>query len=432
MLKHGLGRAVLCLRDEPDPAHFRYILRRACLEDWRYDSQIDERRAHYLFDVIQATQEPQFYVAVVRNALDTIATPQEAETASRSQVIALAALLTKSKDGDLRDALYWAIERAVREPDQAILSDIRDAVIEMDGIAGYRFLAEQWLRFPDDDEERWEDIFLLGKLYEQLGDATAAADALDALAQDAPHLASYITTSRRAWDGHNIAVNKAREQRQTAQSAAPTEAEIYAYINGAKRPKPRIHLVETELRERLAEELNQEADRERRLRYLRLLRSSAQPLAFPGDPQILLRFIRRDEDEQVAWHAALALEHTPHPEVRAAALEFLHTETRLEHGVRLLPINPGSEDLTLLTELLARDWEPDRFHHIGAGILKYVELHNDPELIPVMLLCYEKMACAFCRGLIVRELLKRDALPSSLRAECHYDANPDTRELVQS
>ncbi len=180
----------------------------------------------------------------------------------------------------------------------------------------------------------------------------------------------------------------------------------------------------------MAEELNRETDRERRIRYLRLFRSSAHPLPFPGDPGILLRLVRQIEDERVAWYAALALEHTTHPAVRAAALELLQTEGRTAHDACLFRANPGPEDAELFMELLARGMDANAFHHIGLSILEYVERHDDPSLIPIMLACYEQMACTVCRGGIVRELQKRNALPPMHRTECRYDANLHTRELA--
>lgn len=428
MLQRGLGRAVLFLRTRPDTTQFREIIRATCLEDWRSDSQVEESRAVFLFDVVQATREPKYYAQYVRDVLETIATPQEAENTCRPQVIALATSLTKNGDGDLKDTIYAAVRRIVTEPGQDILSRVDDDIIRMDGIVGYRFLAEQWLWSPREDEDKWDAIFLLSELDDQLGGA--APEALDALAKEAPHLATYITSARKARDVHNLENEKRKSSAKSARSVAPTGEDIHAYLNGVKRPKPRIHLVNAPTRERLAEELTRETDRERQVRYLRLFRSSAEPISFPGDPQALLRLVRQTEDERVAWYAALSLEHTTHPAIRTAALEFLRTENRRPHGTRLLPANPGPGDATLLLEQLARDDDPDEFHHIGMGILDYVERHGDPDLIPVMLACYEKMACSFCRGLIVRELLKRDALPLMLRAECHYDANSDTRDLV--
>ncbi len=153
MLRLGLGRAVLFLRGRPDAARFRDVIREACREDWRYDRQIEENRAPYLFDVIEATGEPGYYADYVRDALEAIATPREAEGTCRLQLFALAARLTKNGHANLRDALYRVIERTAGETDG--ITSFGHIVIDLDGIAGYRFLAEQRVRNSDADENQW-------------------------------------------------------------------------------------------------------------------------------------------------------------------------------------------------------------------------------------------------------------------------------------
>ncbi|MBC8137290.1 MAG: hypothetical protein H8F28_15530 [Fibrella sp.] len=433
MLRHGLGRAVLFLRNEPDLARFHDIIREACLKDWRYDSQVEADRAPYLFDVIEASGEPEYYAAFVHDELETIATPQEAEGACRPQLLALAALLTKSGHGDLKAALYQTIGRTAGETDG--ITGHGHILIGLDGITGYRFLVEQLIRFPQTDEDRWSEIRLLNSLNELLGE-TAAAEALDRLALDAQHLAPYLMVIRQACADDKVPVISASEPLTSARApitasrtAVPIQQKIHAYISGEHRAKPRMRLVNRAVWEQLAAELGRETDRERRTRYLYLFRS-AGCVPFPGDPEVLLRLIRQTEDERLTWGALAALEYTTHPTIRATALELLRTDHRVVHGMRLLPYNPGVGDADLMAEHVSRDQDPDTFHFISLGILNYVKRHADPGLIPVMLTCYEKMRCALCRRQIVHELLKRDALPPELRAECRYDADPETRTYV--
>ncbi len=103
---------------------------------------------------------------------------------------------------------------------------------------------------------------------------------------------------------------------------------------------------------------------------------------------------------------------------------------RVEHGVCLLPFNPGAGDTALLTAALVSTEDVDNRHVTGMSIRDYAKRNPSSELIPALLLCYETAACSFCRRHTVEYLIAANALPPETVAECAYDANVDTREEV--
>ena len=74
--------------------------------------------------------------------------------------------------------------------------------------------------------------------------------------------------------------------------------------------------------------------------------------------------------------------------------------------------------------------EPHRQIINGVNGLDVVDARQSANLVPVLLLAYERVPCAFCRGRVVEALLERGALPDSLREECRWDSNGVTRDLV--
>ena len=70
------------------------------------------------------------------------------------------------------------------------------------------------------------------------------------------------------------------------------------------------------------------------------------------------------------------------------------------------------------------------YHIAGFNFRSIAKAHLTPQAAPSLLLLYENGPCSLCRRHCVELLLKLDALPTSLRAECRYDADEDTRKLV--
>ena len=264
MLRHGLGRAVLFLRNAPDATPYREIVRRACREDWRYDHQTEDRRAPYLFDVIHATGEPTYYAGGVADALRTIRTPDVAQGTHRFQLFSLAARLTSSGDGDLRDAMYAALERLADEPDE--LTDVGEAVIELDGITGYRYLAGLLARNPPrDEDDRWREVWLLEDLIKRFGEDEVSDRLRAALLE--PATAAYVAdVARRLADSNR----EIKERPAFAPPPPPTDAEIAAYLDSTNNTKPRTRFASRETMRRLAGEFAVKADRGRQSRYVQL------------------------------------------------------------------------------------------------------------------------------------------------------------------
>src|SRR4051794_649608 len=60
LLEKGLGRAIVYLQTH-DAAPFREVILHACTHDLRFDRQLEPSRGRYLFDLVQHTQEPEYY-----------------------------------------------------------------------------------------------------------------------------------------------------------------------------------------------------------------------------------------------------------------------------------------------------------------------------------------------------------------------------------
>ncbi len=87
-------------------------------------------------------------------------------------------------------------------------------------------------------------------------------------------------------------------------------------------------------------------------------------------------------------------------------------------------------------ERLVADWigeaaDPEERHGLQLGALTFFKAHPYRDIeVPVWELLYEEGVCGFCRGSVVRRLMKLAALREDLRAECAWDSVAETRASV--
>jgi hypothetical protein len=388
---------------------------------------LEDERSPYLYDVIHATGEPLYYVERIAGALYTLGTSGRLDNLYPEQLIRLAVRLTKNEIRDLREPMYRAVGSVVEE-DYGI-AHIQEEIIALDGVAGYWRLVEQVRHRLRPDEERWTEIGLIDELSRQLG-KTATAATLKASAEGNAERMRYLEVIQkvRRRQEYRASLSQRRKKKTFVLS------DVRAYINAPpeKRvPKPRMKFLHEAVRRRVWSDFKTETDPVRQLRYIKILRTCPY-IPFPGDPKVVLPLIQQTESEQLARQAVRLLEDTRHASVRAAALELVTRKERVPHAIELLASNPGEGDLQLLENVVRQEWKGRAFEYIGMGIRRYIKNCSSPDYVPILLACYEKLACSFCRNHVVEMLLQQDALPTALREECFFDADGDTRDLFRS
>src|SRR4051794_19974732 len=100
-LRRGLGRAVLFLQQQKDTTPFREIILDACAHNWAYDRQMEDHRSLYMFDVIHATGELEYYAERLREWLKA---PRKDDYVG--QILDLNTMLAKAGDEQARQAVY--------------------------------------------------------------------------------------------------------------------------------------------------------------------------------------------------------------------------------------------------------------------------------------------------------------------------------------
>ena len=208
-LSCGFGRVILFLR-ENDAAPFREAILDSCLHHRAFDQQTESYRTEYLCDIMQATGEPEFYAARIRQALGT-----DNGDYSYGQLYEMAARLARSGDVGARRVMYDRFARNAARHETTGADDI----VALDGLDGYLFVTKQWQRHPLPEEDHWEEAALLETLEGQTG-PQEAREALKRVAQSRPEMTASLAEVEKSGrnGGRTVPVAHLSERRPTRTS----------------------------------------------------------------------------------------------------------------------------------------------------------------------------------------------------------------------
>ncbi len=397
----------------------RETLLEACLNNQRYDSQCEDSRGKYLYELIHDSGNAEFYRDKVLASLEE-ANPERDREQQRSwyQRLELTRYFAQAGDSDTRAALYNVLFRDALVHDFSAAADI----VALDGLAGLlTVLGKMDGLEPDEYDEQAEA--LVWKLKERDGDE-ATEQQIERAAQDTPTLAALLHAVREAKQARDEARNQRKAQpRLTYQQVREKihAAAASGYISGLWSWG--LEAADEELA-LVAADLLAESDPLRQRHYLWLFRKRVFPLDFHS----LLPLVRR-EDRRLSSAATAALANITHPDIREFALRLLPEPLWRDQAVDLMTANPGPDDFALLAYWLQRT-EADLMHWMDISSRGYAEAHYSAAAIPCLLFLYENTPCSLCRGAAVRMLAKHDTLPEWMPQECLHDADSDTRQVA--
>lgn len=410
----GFGRVVIFLQ-ENDARPFREVILDSCLHHRAFDRQTESYRADYLLDIIDATREPEFYAARIRQALAT-----DDEDYSYGQLYELAARFAEKGDEEARRVMYDRFTRQAVQQDTTGADDL----ITLDGLNGYLFVAEQWQRHPLPEEDHWEEAWLLKTVEKQIGQEETR-QALGRAAQEQPALAAYLAEveeKRTRW--HNW-------RREHKPAPVPSYDDLRTWIADAKQTtrwqkwRSWSRRLDEETLARLAHDLLTETDRGPLLKLLHLFRE--RPFPLPIDRLLTLA---RGRDEDLAEAAQWALGNLTDQRIRDLALELGTAETPPVATLRLLHNNFALSDYQRIERIVREDMDADEFHHLGIIVRDLIKDHLSPEAQPTLQELYDRGRCTLCRNHVVELLASLGPLPAWIRQECRYDADTQTRSLA--
>jgi hypothetical protein len=410
-LRKGIGRAVLYLKTHNSKPHLEASLH-ACTHNLAYDSQCESSREQYLKDLIQASGEEEFF----RDGLMLVLAAEMIDTdqIDLDQIIAVARMFAERGDAAIKNAMYRAVGRAGFERAGSCYTDL----IALDGIHGLVVASE---RFPatTPDDDLWVVNTLLTALEDRDGSDSANA-AIEEASRQRPALKTLVERARRVSGAGVGAGESPRLDYLSLKLAIRKESKFRNLIGWGRTAR-------VEELEMAADDLIEETDRNRLLTYLSIIRRAQ----FPSSINKVLE-LAESGDGRISRAAINVLAQISDSRIRELLPKLMYIPERRRDAVELMISNYYEGDFQRIEESLreTRD-DADCLHDLGIGVHHLLAVHCPPTAVNSLVLLYENGPCSLCRGEFVEKLIALELIPQWMREECRFDADPDTRKLVQ-
>ncbi len=426
MLHAGMGRAILFLMNQ-DTAQYRDVILDACLHNYAYDKQCEDERADYLYPLIKASGEIEYYRENILSAL-----PLETDYYDAEQLLDFAVLFARDGCEQARSAIYDKLHRRNTDALPRDLSGVSQ-IIELDGISGLIHCLE-YIESNPDLIGAYQDDMLIWQA-EEVTSIEEVRLALIEAVQNKPAVARMLASINEysiEWTAEEI-VRKRKEMRGSHKSLSDTISSETTWQELKKRPEFRRLLPswsrvasDSEF-ERAALDLESFTDPKQLAAYLRLF--VKRP--FPLDPNKLIKLVDYP-DEGVVWRALTDLETIHHPDVRALFMRIIEVPELSDQAIGLLRSNYETGDDQIIMRLLEAENDLDNLHALCGDTNHTYQENPVPEGNEPLLLVYEKVPCALCRHTCLEIIQSLAEIPDWMIEECRYDSNSGTRELAES
>jgi hypothetical protein len=409
-LRKGLGRALQwALSGRLDHG----LLLEACLQDQRFDLQVESSRAEWLWQMIRAAGAMEPFRVPILHALHDLS-----DEHSGSHLCEMARLYAQAGDEAFRTRLYEIVEQ---KPFAHIPWLGEEEIMGLDGEQGFLFAARARGQLLAGRKWECDDDSLMNRAIERFG-MERARGVLDEFPDEA------INRFRENWQrGHNVPKGGGIQAHQDRMAAIPIEEALRA-AEGADR---RFWLrgwgrcaKETDLQivlQRLCTE-----------REPRVIVNLLNVFAARGLPNIDPRLIElcRHDDENVRQRAFGALQQNSHPLVREVAMTELHKGIREGGVVALFIKNYRQGDEHRILEAMELPEDECELHWLLMDVIKVLEKNREADCSRLGVICYALTPCETCRFDAARLLFNQQVAPEWLAEECQYDSGEDCRQLV--
>ena len=412
-IKRGTGETHLIMMANPK-MDFSSDITKAALINYAYDSQSEGSRSDYVFELIGLSNQKE---KIKKKILDKLQNEKE-DTWALDQLFDIAALFAKQGDKEAKKAIYKRFYKKRIEGSEWVG---QDAILEIDGLDGLKYIAETKGKIIAKDSEEWEDSFMVD-FFQEDNPEIKVYDELEKAATNNKYIRLYLETIKK---------NKFKR--------ADRKKPVYNYQTvkdridkNAMGPLPPVYakdLSDSDI-EKLADDFLKSKTRTKQEKYLRVFDIVKYPLDFKD----LLTQAKRpySSKDRLVEYAVNSLRYFANQEIREFALEKLNGNiSRPDIYTNLLIGNYKDGDSELLTKIVNEARNEHQIHDI---VFSYVDIYQANKTVdckkPLMAL-YNKLTCGLHREDIVKIMIENKVLPDKIREEIKYDSLDSTRELIK-
>ena len=410
-IRCGTGKAHFILRDNPTIDFSKDIIK-AALTNLAFDAQAEGDRAYYVACLINLSNKK---AEIVAHILDALATEQE-DAWALDQLFELAAIFAKEGNKKARQAIYKRYHKHVISG-SAWCGE--DAIVELDGIEGLKYIAETRGKALINDPDDWEDGFFVDGFQEE-NPELKVYDELENAAEDNPYIRKYLDAIAECKRLRSERPRRPKYNYQTVTENIENKKVVPLPLVGVKE------LTKTDIR-RLADDFLKVTDPLKQEKYLRIFARTR----YPYDYQPILQIAkgRYSRDNRRVEFACEALQYFQAKDIRQFAIEKLDKINKPADYLYLLVANYKRGDYKLLTKTAAKYKDEDIIHSLVWGYIDIYKANSTQECKQPLELIYEKLTCGLHRYDIVEILYKNGVLSDRILREIEFDSYDEIRDL---
>jgi hypothetical protein len=416
-LQKGLGRAVMWaslghLDDAP--------LLDACLHDKRYDTQSEDERTDWLWNIMSLAGATERFRDEILEALNALKDERAA-----SQLCELGRLYAESGDEQFRARLYEIVETKPIE-DSPWLGEMD--IIELDGESAFLFGVRTHGERLEKVEGYWDDGTLAELAADQWGEERVQA----LLSSSADigikrYFDNWRAQKQKTTSEPTPAIGSVKEQTRAITAEEIVESarrgdSIDAYAQWRRFTRWGRHASDESLRTAFAAAC-QTSSPHVATALLRVFADRALPTF---DHRLI--DLCAHETEELRDAAITALTMNSHADVREFALKLLANGSASD-AMRLFTRNFMSGDEDRIIEAIALPQDPDQLHSLLMDIHEVLSSNEESDCSRLGVLIYSATPCQVCRRHAVDLLTGDQAAPAWLIEECRHDSDKVCQEL---
>ncbi|GAB4528107.1 MAG: hypothetical protein Tsb0014_09250 [Pleurocapsa sp.] len=420
ILQKGLGRAFdYIAQHKHNKEKIRQDLLSACLHNVAYDPQCESTRAEWLFELINLTNDIEFYRKNIFQAL-----PIAQEFWDINQLYDLVSIWAKQGCLEAKKIIYQTFKQ--QEFNESWLGG--EHIIAIEGIQGLLAVAEIVGARLIEDNELWEDDYLITQA-SAIFDKNLVIESIEKEAVNNSKVKAYLD-SVKTYQENTL---KQKEDRKKSKN---NTIDINTIIEKIEQKKYRGYVLSRFGRDatkqeidRVFEKLLSETRKEQLIRYLHVFRYRKLPKL-----DIRLFDLAKSDDEEIQLPAIAALAVNKDDSLHNLAINLIKQQPKSINNrvLKLLINNYQSDDFKIIESILNKSHDIDLRHEIGMDLIDIIDKQKTAELINCSLWVYENTPCSYCRQEILKILIESKQVSQNILEECLHDCSPAIRAISKS
>ncbi len=411
-IKCGTGAAYFILRDNPR-IDFSAEITKASLHNLALDGQVEGSRAYYVARIINLSSKKNQIVSSVLGAL----AQERHDTWALVQLFDLAAIFAKEGNQNARKSIYKRYNKKVIEGSEWCGED---AITELDGLEGLKYIAEIRGKVFEKNPDEWEDGFLVDSFQEKNPTIKVRRE-FEKSAKANIFIRKYLETIEKPppW--------RRSERRKRTKYTYKIVKENIENKKIVPIPPLCVKGLSKDDIKKLANDFLREINPEKQEKYLRVFKETKYPYNY--GPILKIAKKPNSQKNRRVEYACEALRHFTATDIRLFALEKLNKTNIPADYLPLLIGNYKKCDWKLLTSIAEKYKDEGLIHSLAWSYVDIYKTNKTKECKRPLETMYEKLNCGLHRLKILEILNENAVLSMKILKEMEYDSYDHVREL---